>query len=349
MPPGSDQVQLPLATAGADRSSQAAAERLSQEANQSFLGGLESGFVDRANAACHHLLGTGLEIGSGIAIGAGLTLLSRNPEWLCGYAGKVAEYAPKAFGVVAASDLTWRALSARNSNQLGRNFGSALFDYPLMGLSGALGGGATMVLAGRPVPVIGPTEISPTDLTLGRTGTDSGVRPEGTGLVDVPRNVPKASDTPITFDRTAYIDGGDEGSIYNNGNGTITKVFKEPDTDVEKIVSMFQQLASIGVRLPEIMSYGKTIDGKPAMVMQMIGDGEHLQNQLLLGRIPAAEKPNLLAQYDAMAKALQNHGIRIDWQLKNMIWDEGKLYLVDPSFLKPEPLPQSIVDYMRPR
>jgi hypothetical protein len=342
MPPGSDQAQLPFAPASADHTSQAAAERLSQEANQSFLGGLESGFVDRANAACHHLLGTSLEIGSGIAIGAGLTLLSRNPEWLCGYAGKVAEYAPKAFGVVAASDLTYRALSARNSNEFGRNLGSALFDYPLMGLSGALGGGATMVLGGR--PIIGPTEFSPTELTLGKTGTDS----EATGLADAPRNIPTASDQPIMFNRQAYIGGGDEGSVYSNGNGTITKVFKEPDANVEKIVGMFQQLRNVGVRLPEIFSYGKTIDGKPAMVMQQIGDGEHLQNQLLLRQIPEAEEANLLAQYEAMAKTLQNNGMRIDWQLKNMIWDQGKLYLVDPSFLKPEPQDQWSIDFMRP-
>jgi hypothetical protein len=49
-----------------------------------------------------------------------------------------------------------------------------------------------------------------------------------------------------------------------------------------------------------------------------------------------------------MAKTLQNNGMRIDWQLKNMIRDQGKLYLVDPSFLKPEPQDQWSIDFMRP-
>jgi len=350
MPPGSDTAQLPLAHASPDRSAQTAAERLSQEANQSFLGGLESGFINRVEAASHNLLGTGLEIGSGIAIGAGLTLLSRNPEWLCGYAGRVAEYAPKAFGLMAVSDLTWRAVSARNSNQLGRNLGSALFDYPLMGLSGALGGGATsMVLAGRPGLTIGPADITATDLTPVKTGTDAGVNAAGSERTIIPRTAPKVSDEPILFDKRTYINGGDEGSVYNNGNGTVTKVFKDPDTDLEKIAGMFQQLNSIGVRVPEIMSYGKTPDGQPAMAIQMIGNGEHLQNQLLLGQISAADKPSLMAQYNAMAQTLQTNGLRVDWQLKNMIWDRGLLYLVDPSFLKAEYLHQSIVDFMRPR
>jgi len=356
MPPGFEHSQLLSPVyASPDHPAQAAAERLSQEGNQSFLGGLESGFIDRATQARHNLLGTGLEVGSGIAIGAGLALLSRNPAWLGGFAGTVAEYAPKAFGLMAVSDLSWRALSAGNSNQLGRNFGSALFDYPVMGLSGALGGGTTMMLTGRNVPMVGSAEIPAVDGSVPRTGMEdtrlnaSGLA--GTDGVNAPRNNwsgGQAVEEPILYNRRSYIDGGDEGSVYNNGNGTITKVYKDPDTDLEKIAGMFRQLNAVGVRVPEIYSYGKTADGEPAMVMQMIGDGDHLQTQLMLGQISAAEKPNVIAQYNAMARTLQDNGLRVDWQLKNMIYDGGKLYLVDPSFIKPQPLDQWSIDFMLP-
>jgi hypothetical protein len=42
--------------------------------------------------------------------------------------------------------------------------------------------------------------------------------------------------------------------------------------------------------------------------------------------------------------------VRIDWQLKNMRWQDGKLYVLDPSFMKRgETIGEGLLAHMRPR
>lgn len=41
---------------------------------------------------------------------------------------------------------------------------------------------------------------------------------------------------------------------------------------------------------------------------------------------------------------IKKAGIRIDWNLKNMRFEDGKLYILDPSFLKKEPFTDGLVE-----
>ncbi|MGH9552507.1 MAG: hypothetical protein ACRD3W_24210, partial [Terriglobales bacterium] len=134
------------------------------------------------------------------------------------------------------------------------------------------------------------------------------------------------STTPIAFNKSGYVGEGDEGIVYDNGNGTVTKVFTDPARDAKTTAGMFDYLDSIGVKVPRVHEFGKTADGRQALVMDMVGDGDNLQTQLLLGQVPRSEYPQLSDQYSSMAKKLQDNNVRIDWQLKNMIWSDGQLH-----------------------
>lgn len=151
----------------------------------------------------------------------------------------------------------------------------------------------------------------------------------------------------IKFNPRAYIGEGDEGKIFSNGDGTVTKVFHSADEDLNKITGMYSRLDEMGVRVPKIFEAGRTAEGQPALRIEQIGDGEHLQNQLMLSEIPRAEMPAIREQYDAMAATVHANNVRIDWQLRNMRWENGKLYMLDPSFLKEEPMGDAIVAHMR--
>jgi hypothetical protein len=148
----------------------------------------------------------------------------------------------------------------------------------------------------------------------------------------------------ISFNSRALIGGETEGKVYDNSDGTVTKVFHADDHDVQKTVSLYQRLHKIGVNVPEILQYGTTAEGKPAIVMQRIGDGDHLKYQLSVGAIRAAEKESLSKQYYALGDKLAQHNITIDWNLSNMIFDKNKLYVVDPSWLKEQPMSKEMVD-----
>ncbi len=148
----------------------------------------------------------------------------------------------------------------------------------------------------------------------------------------------------ISFRKSGYIDRGDEGSVYSNGDGTVTKVFTDKGKSMEAVKAIFDKLESIGVRTPMILETGQTADGYPALRMEQVGDGDHLQFQIMSKQISGADLVSLRQQYYAFADALKNAGIRIDWQLKNMRFQGGKLYILDPSFLKNQPLSDMVVE-----
>jgi len=148
----------------------------------------------------------------------------------------------------------------------------------------------------------------------------------------------------LSVKRNSLLGQGDEGKVYSNGDGTVTKVYDNKSADLQAVKATFEKLQSIGVRTPKIYEIGKTEDGRPAMRMQQIGDGDNLSFQLITGEIPPRDLPALSEQYWGFAKKLQDAGIRIDWQLKNMRFEEGKLYILDPSYMKNEPQSALIVE-----
>jgi hypothetical protein len=141
---------------------------------------------------------------------------------------------------------------------------------------------------------------------------------------------------PISFDQRKLLGEGDEGKVYSNNDGSVTKVFFNRTANMDAVKGMYEKLQSIGVRTPKILEVGKTKDGSPALRMEQIGDGDHLQFQLIAGELTRADMVALRQQYYAFGDAITSSGIRIDWQLKNMRFQDGKLYILDPSFLQQE-------------
>lgn len=141
---------------------------------------------------------------------------------------------------------------------------------------------------------------------------------------------------PIKFSRMNEIGRGDEGIVYSNGGSppTVTKVFHDRAVDVEAVRSMYRKLQGIGLNMPDILSVGKTADGRPALIMRQIGDGDNLQTQLSLGQIAPEDRQSLIRQYYSAVDQLKKAGWRIDLNLKNMRFEDGKLWILDPSFLK---------------
>lgn len=163
--------------------------------------------------------------------------------------------------------------------------------------------------------------------------------------VEVERVAAQAeSNKVIAVDKKNYLGEGDEGKVYSNGDGTVTKVYFDAATSVEAIKAIYTRLDLLGVRVPKIREVGRSPDGLPAIKMDQVGDGDHLQFQLLSRQLSAADMTALRQQYYAFGDAITNAGIRIDWQLKNMRFEDGKLYILDPSFLKEQPLAPSTVD-----
>lgn len=152
------------------------------------------------------------------------------------------------------------------------------------------------------------------------------------------------SDKVLTFDSRKHLGQGDEGAVYSNGDGTVTKVYMDASKSMSEVQAIFEKLESIGVKTPTIVETGKTADGKPAMKMQQIGDGDNLQMQIITRELSPSQMQAMNKQYYAYADALERAGIRIDWQLKNMRFEDGTLYVLDPSFLKNEPQGQWMVD-----
>jgi hypothetical protein len=186
---------------------------------------------------------------------------------------------------------------------------------------------------------------------------DTTASPGGTGLIPVRKanivearreiRLGEAADRPgaaeagekiLKVKKSGYIDAGDEGSVYSNGDGSVTKVYADTGRSMEAVKAIFDKLNSIGIKTPKILEYGKTEEGLPAMRMEQIGDGDNLRFQMISGEIRGADLASLRQQYYAYADALKDAGIRIDWNTKNMRFQDGKLYILDPSFLKNEPM-----------
>ncbi|MDR3617082.1 MAG: hypothetical protein P4L53_26230 [Candidatus Obscuribacterales bacterium] len=148
----------------------------------------------------------------------------------------------------------------------------------------------------------------------------------------------------ISFDKTKRIGGEDEGSVYSNGDGTLTKVFKDKDKDVSEVKSMFDVLNSLKIPTPKIIEMGKTEDSYPAIKMQQLGNGDNLRDQLIERTLSERDRSKLVDQYYAAGEALNKAGKRIDWNLKNMKMHDGKLYIFDPSFMQDTPMDKNLVD-----
>ncbi len=152
-----------------------------------------------------------------------------------------------------------------------------------------------------------------------------------------------ASEKILPVRKQGRLGEGDEGIVYSNNDGSVTKVFHEKGKSMEDVKAIYDKLNSIGIKTPKILEIGKTEDGLPALRMEQIGDGDPLRMQLLMREIQGADMVALRNQYYAYADALKEAGIRIDWQTKNMRFQDGKLYFLDPSFLKNEPMSDAIV------
>jgi|GEM_PF-1273954 len=137
--------------------------------------------------------------------------------------------------------------------------------------------------------------------------------------------------------KEGYIDAGDEGKVYSNGDGSVTKIYHDNSRNMESVKAIYDKLNSIGIRTPKILEVGKSDEGLPAMRMEQIGDGDSLRMQLMMREIMGKDLASLRQQYWAYADALKQANLRIDWNLKNMRFENGKLYILDPSFMKNEP------------
>lgn len=152
-----------------------------------------------------------------------------------------------------------------------------------------------------------------------------------------------APEKVLKVNRSGRLGEGDEGTVYSNGDGSVTKVYFDNARDMSAVAKMFQRLEDLGLNLPKVYEWGRTADGKPAIRMQQVGDGDPLKMQLITGELSRADRISLNQQYYSTADLIQKAGIRIDWNLKNMRFESGKLYILDPSFLKEEPMAASIV------
>jgi hypothetical protein len=138
--------------------------------------------------------------------------------------------------------------------------------------------------------------------------------------------------------------GEGEGDIYDNKNSTVTKIYYDKSVDAAQKRAMYTRLESIGVRVPKIYDHGTTADGQPALVIEKVGDGDNLKFQLISGELSPADKESVRRQYYEMGDTLQRNGISVDWNLGNMRFENGKLYLLDPSFIKETPMNSAFVD-----
>jgi hypothetical protein len=148
----------------------------------------------------------------------------------------------------------------------------------------------------------------------------------------------------IKVKKEGYIDAGDEGKVYSNGDGSVTKIYHDSGRSMEAVKAIYDKLNSIGIKTPKILEIGKSEEGLPAMRMEQVGDGDPLRWQLMMREITGADLASLRQQYWAYADALNKANLRIDWNLKNMRFENGQLYILDPSFMKNEQTGQGTFD-----
>jgi hypothetical protein len=159
----------------------------------------------------------------------------------------------------------------------------------------------------------------------------------GTDRVSPPNfNIPKPS--------TLLAKGEGEGDIYDNGNGTVTKIYYDKAVDATQKKAMYTRLDKMGVTVPKTYDYGTTPDGQPALVIEKVGDGDNLKWQIISGELSSADRESIRQQYYAMGDTLEKNGVSVDWNLGNMRYENGKLYLLDPSFIKEQPISSALVD-----
>lgn len=193
-----------------------------------------------------------------------------------------------------------------------------------------------------------PKEVAKTDAPVLPEGTRVYTTEEMLRVVEAREAargaVEKPAETILRTRREGYIDAGDEGKVYTNFDGSVTKVYHDKGRNMQDVRSMYEQLEAIGIRTPKILEIGKTPEGQPALRMEQIGDGDSLRFQLMMREIQGDALKELGRQYWGFAEMLKKAGIRIDWNLKNMRFEDGKLYILDPSFLKKEPISDSTIE-----
>jgi hypothetical protein len=196
----------------------------------------------------------------------------------------------------------------------------------------------------RPGTVPASTELAPVPKPVLTEGTKVYTTEEMLRVVEAREAAAKlAKEKILPVQKQSRLGEGDEGIVYSNNDGSVTKVFHEKGKSMEDVKAIYDKLNSIGIKTPKILEIGKTEEGLPALRMEQIGDGDPLRMQLLMREIQGADMVALRNQYYAYADALKEAGIRIDWQTKNMRFQDGQLYFLDPSFLKNEPMSDAIV------
>ncbi|CAN5525039.1 hypothetical protein BH10CYA1_BH10CYA1_32250 [soil metagenome] len=144
---------------------------------------------------------------------------------------------------------------------------------------------------------------------------------------------------------TLLAKGEGEGDIYDNGNGTVTKIYYDKSVDAAQKRAMYDRLEKVGVTVPKIFDHGTTPDGQPALVIEKVGDGDSLKWQLMSGELSGTDREGIRRQYYEMGDTLERNGLFVDWNLGNMRFENGKLYLLDPSFIKEnQPISRDFVD-----
>ncbi|MBX9947581.1 MAG: hypothetical protein K2Y39_00325 [Candidatus Obscuribacterales bacterium] len=237
--------------------------------------------------------------------------------------------------------------------------GFALFGGLLGGVGGARSNSRFLSQREMPAAEKPAAAPEPTTVRLPKevAKADAPVLPEGTRVYTTEEMlrvveareaargaVEKPAETILRTRREGYIDAGDEGKVYTNFDGSVTKVYHDKGRNMQDVRSMYEQLEAIGIRTPKILEIGKTPEGQPALRMEQIGDGDSLRFQLMMREIQGDALKELGRQYWGFAEMLKKAGIRIDWNLKNMRFEDGKLYILDPSFLKKEPISDSTIE-----
>lgn len=156
------------------------------------------------------------------------------------------------------------------------------------------------------------------------------VVPKG-GAAAAPVGEPKV----ITYNRGAFMGGEDQGLVYDNGNGTVTKVITDENLSAATLKHVHDTLKGIGVRVPTVLETGVTPDGQQAAIIQKIGDGEPLRTQIMTGQLSWQERVDVNKQWWQMADRINKSGYRVDFTAKNMTYTNNELWLFDPGFLRP--------------
>jgi len=317
---------------------------------------LANGLTDAGTFSLLNVTGKGVGSMKAFGMTAETPLLSRVAKGAL--AGSISGL-PAGFAHAELNSITHGRGPAGAAEIAGDMTGFALFGGLLGGVGGArsnsrflpqreMPAAEKLGVAPEPATVKVPKEVAKTDAPTLPEGTRVYTTEEMLRVVEAREAARGAAEKPaesiLRTRREGYIDAGDEGKVYTNFDGSVTKVYHDNGRNMQDVRSMYEQLESIGIRTPKILEIGKTPEGQPALRMEQIGDGDSLRFQLMMNEIKGDALKELGRQYWGFAEMLKKAGVRIDWNLKNMRFEDGKLYILDPSFLKKEPISDGIIE-----